>query len=221
MKNWLIGFVILGTTSTAWNNAQAVGVTLDLGTTGAGGHVVIPLSENKLNVRLGANVFGYSYDGHTSDVNYRFKLKLQTYDALFDYYPTGGAFRLTMGGVINQSRITTQAKSNKLTINGHDYQADDVGSLHGRIDFKRYAPYVGLGWGNASAKGKGWGMTSDIGVVFQGAPRSQLHTDGCKISESACAQFQRDVDAENSKLNDTVKNFKYYPVIRIGVTYQF
>lgn len=221
MNKWLMGITLFWVASTTLNTAQAVGVSVEAGTTGVGGHLVIPIYDNKLNARLGANMFGYNYDGSTSDVDYRFKLKLQTYDALFDYYPFGGAFRLTLGGVLNKTSVTAHAATNKITINGHDYQSEDVGSLRGRIDFKKYAPYVGLGWGNASATGKGWGLTSDIGLILQGSPQSELHSDGCKVNASSCAQFQQDVNQENAKLRDKSKDFKYYPVIRVGVTYRF
>lgn len=219
MNKWLIGFTVFGLTCI--NTAHAVGISAEAGTTGIGGHLVIPITDNKLNARLGANMFSYDYDGHTSDVNYRFKLKLQTYDALLDYYPFGGAFRLTLGGVLNKTSMRTNATTNKITINGRDYQTEDVGRLQGRIDFKKYVPYVGLGWGNAAATSKGWGLTSDIGLILQGAPQSELHSDGCKVSASSCAQFQQDLNQENEKLKDTTKNFKYYPVIRVGVTYRF
>ena len=44
---------------------------------------------------------------------------------------------------------------------------DRACQVDGRIDFKKFAPYVGLGWGNAVAPAKpGWGFTADLGVMM-------------------------------------------------------
>jgi hypothetical protein len=36
-----------------------------------------------------------------------------------------------------------------------------------------------------------------------------------------CSQLASDVAAENVKLGEEVKDFKLYPVIRMGVSYRF
>jgi hypothetical protein len=82
--------------------------TADISTTGLGAHSSIPL-DTKLNVRLGANYLNHSYNGNTSDVNYDFKLKLRTFDALLDYFPMDSAFRLTGGIAYNDSRAMVSA----------------------------------------------------------------------------------------------------------------
>lgn len=221
-KSLMRGLVISGALAACFSTSvHAVGITVDGGTTGVGAHLVLPLVDHKLNARIGMNTLSYTYDGDTSDVTYQFKLKLQTYDALFDYYPFGGAFRLTMGAVVNTSRVDANVKSKDLELNGHSYQSSEVGNLYGRIDFKKYVPYVGLGWGNATAPNKGWGLTSDIGVIFQGSPQSSVYSSGCHVSEAICSQFETDLQEENRQFQKKSKNLEYYPVIRVGITYKF
>ena len=41
------------------------------------------------------------------------------------------------------------------------------------------------------------------------------------VPASVCSQIQRDVAAEQSRLQDQVSGFKYYPVANIGVTIGF
>lgn len=204
--------------------AQAdVGVTVDAGTSGLGLHLSVPVREN-LNARLGFNYLNYSYTGNTSDVDYDFKLKLQTLNALVDWFPMDGAFRVSAGVAHNGNKITTTAKSNSTgtyVIQGNTYNAASVGKVDGTIDFNKVAPYLGIGWGNAVAKEKGWGFSSDIGVLFQGSPNSALSNSGCSAPANVCAQLKADLLKENVSLNDEIHNIKFYPVIRIGVSYKF
>jgi hypothetical protein len=204
--------------------AQAeVGVTGDLGTTGMGVHLSVPLKSD-LNARFGINALNYSYDGNTSSVDYDFKLKLQTIDALLDWFPTSSQFRLSSGLVYNGNKVDAHAKardSGTYELNGNTYSAASAGRIDGRIDFRKVSPYLGIGWGNAVAKDKGWGFSADFGVLFQGSPRTSLANSGCTASAAVCDQLAADVAAEKRKLDDEVSDFKAYPVIRFGVSYKF
>jgi hypothetical protein len=202
--------------------AQAeVAVTGDLGTTGLGVHLSVPVQPN-VNARFGVNAMNYSYSGNTNDVDYDFKLKLQTFDALLDWFPAGGGFRVSGGVVYNGNKVDATARSNSTgsyTFNGRTYTAADAGTVNGRIDFRKMAPYLGIGWGNALAKDKGWGFSADLGVLFQGSPRTSMTSSGCSLPD--CSQLQADIAAENQKLKDEVNAFNAYPVVRIGVSYKF
>ncbi|KQQ89348.1 histidine kinase [Massilia sp. Leaf139] len=178
---------------------------------------------NKLNARVGLNYAGYSYDGSTSDLDYEFKLKLATADALLDFHPFDGAFRLSGGVVYNGNRIDADAKpaaNGTYTINGRAYSTAQVGKLNGKIDFRKTAPYLGIGWGNA-VKNTGWGFAMDLGVAFQGSPKTSLASHGCSAPALVCNQIASDVAVENAKLAEDAKDFKAYPVIRVGLSYRF
>ena len=208
----------------AANAAQAreIAATVDLGTTGLGLHLSTPIAP-QLNARVGLNYASYSYDANTSDVEYDFKLKLATVDALLDYHPWNGAFRVSGGVVYNGNSIDANARPNgngTYTINGRTYSAAAVGDLIGKIDFRKAAPYLGIGWGNAVAAA-GWGFGMDLGVTFQGSPKTRLASTGCTAPAPICTQIANDVAVENAKLADEVKDFKLYPVIRMGVSYRF
>lgn len=205
------------------HGAQAeTAVSADLGTTGLGLHVSLPIQPN-LNARLGANYLTHSYSGHTSDVNYDFDMKLQTFDALLDYFPGESSFRLSAGLVYNGNQIDAKGKSSSgatYKLGANTYTASDIGTVKGNIDFRKLAPYLGLGWGNP-VKTAGWGFTSDLGVLFQGAPSTSLVNTECNLSAAQCTQLATDVAAENVKLNDKVHNFRFYPVLRVGASYRF
>ena len=216
-------FAALAAAHTAHAAAAAeVAATADIGTTGFGLHLSTPLATN-LNARIGINVANYSYDGNTSDVDYDFKLKLATADALLDYHPFEGSFRISGGVVYNGNKIDARARPNaagSYDINGTVYSAATVGRLDGKIDFRKAAPYLGIGWGNALEQ-SGWSVGLDLGVSFQGSPKTALASSGCTASAASCAQLARDIAAENAKLADEVDDFKFYPVVRAGVSYRF
>jgi len=200
-----------------------VGVTGSLGTTGIGAHLSVPVMP-QLNARFGVNALRYSYDGSTSDLDYDFKLKLRTFDALLDYYPQGTGFRLTGGVVFNGNKIDAIGRptaGGTYTLNGRTYSAASAGVLDGRVDFRNIAPYLGIGWGNAVAKEKGWKFAADLGVMLQGSPRTSLANIGCTAPAAVCAQLAADVAAENLRLNDEADDFKAYPVLRFGASYSF
>jgi len=213
---------LLAGLSTAAAYAQ-VGVTGSLGTTGIGAHVSVPLMP-QLNARFGINALRYNYEGSTSDLDYDFKLKLRTFDALLDYFPQGTGFRLTGGIVFNGNKIDAVGRptpGGTYTLNGRTYPAALAGTLDGRIDFRNVAPYLGIGWDNAGAREKGWSFSSDLGVMLQGSPRTSLTNIGCTAPAPVCAQLAADVAAENLRLNDEADDFKAYPVLRFGARYRF
>ena len=86
MKIKIIAILVAGLISSAVAQAGDVGVSADVGTLGAGVHLIIPIQDN-LNVRLGFNGYNTTYAESTTDVNYDLKVKLQTIDTLLDWYP--------------------------------------------------------------------------------------------------------------------------------------
>ncbi len=205
-------------------NAADVGVTLDAGTTGAGLHLVFAMPMD-LNARVGVNALNFNYARSSSQVDYDFGLKLQTIDALLDWFPTkGSGFRLTTGLVYNGSKIDYNMKvnvGNQYVLNGNTYSIAQVGSIHGAVEFKKVAPYLGVGWSNLPTSGKGWGFTADMGVTFQGAPDSTLVNSNCTAAAAVCAQLTSDLAAEKANVDDLLSNLKAYPVMRMGASYTF
>jgi hypothetical protein len=201
-----------------------VGATADLGSTGVGFHVVVPM-ETYLNGRFGANYFRHDFDKTSNGVDYDIKGKLQTIDVLFDWYLNeGSSFHLTGGVLYNGNKFNAKAKPNGLggfTLNGHAYTAADVGLLTGRIDYRKAAPYVGIGWGNALARTTGWTTNVDLGVFYQGNPNVKLASVGCTTSDTVCKALASDVAAEALHLRNDVDSFKVYPVVRASVGYRF
>jgi len=217
----IVSALIVGLLGAGYAQAE-VAVTGDLGSTGLGAHISVPIQPN-LNARFGLNYLNYSYSSSTTDVDYDYKLKLNTFDALLDYFPMDGGFRVSTGIVYNGNKIDVVGKptaTGTYTLNGNTYTAANAGTINGNIDFRKVAPYLGIGWGNAN-KEKGWGFSGDLGVLFQGSPNTTLTNSGCTATAALCSQLASDVAVEQVKLADDVSSFKAYPVLRVGISHRF
>lgn len=199
-----------------------VGLSGSIGTTGLGLHLNLPVS-NQLGARIGVNGLNYSDDVRTTNVEYDARLKLRTLEALLDYYPMAGSFRVTGGVVYNDSRLTgtgTPRAGGSYRFNGTTYPAATAGELEARVDFRKFAPYLGIGFGKAP-KESGWSFSADLGVLFQGSPDTTLRSRGCTAPAPLCTALAADLEAERREFEDDVEDYKAFPVLRVGVSYAF
>lgn len=201
--------------------AHAAGVGVRAGTTGVGADVAFSLMPT-LAARIGYSGLSYNHDVDVTDVNYDGKLKLSNANLLLDFSPLG-PFRITGGLIVNDNKvdITGRPSGGSYTINGVVYPASAIGSLNGTVKSgNRAAPYLGIGYGNVA--GLGVNFYFDLGVMFQGTPKASLNAAcGSALTPAQCAQLGNDVAAEQVRLQNDIKNFKYYPVANIGVTIGF
>lgn len=201
-----------------------VAVSADIGTTGAGAHLVVPM-ETYLNGRFGLNTFSRDIDETSGALDFKLKATLRSVDVLFDWYLSSGSnFHLTGGVVHNRSKIAGQAKpgaDGKFTINGNSYAAATAGILVGEVKFRGAAPYLGVGWGNPLKSTGKWSFNSDVGAYFQGNPKAALANHGCTAATSVCVRIARDVNAVRDQFGEDASSFKVYPVLRVALGYRF
>jgi len=206
--------------------AQAqVAVSADIGTTGVGAYLSVPM-ETTVNGRFGIHAMERSQDQRAADVNYDTKASLRTIDILFDWFALEGSpFRLSAGVIYNGNKLAATARpgaNGAYTINGKPYTAAEVGTLEGLIEFRRAAPYFGIGWGNPLAiSRKKWHLMGDLGVIVQGPAKVKLVSLGCTTSQTVCRSLAQDVAAERARFADEIDFTKIYPVLRIGAAYRF
>jgi hypothetical protein len=202
-------------------NAQ-VALTADVGSTGAGLHLVAPVAAS-LNGRVGANYTRYSFTEKSGSIHYEIKGKLQTVDFLLDYYPlASSALRLTTGAIYNGNRFAAQVVGNGtrfIKLNGTTYNIMQVGAVYGDIDFRKAAPYLGIGWGNALSSARKWSFSADLGAFYQGKPKVTLANQGCSATAAECTALASDIQAEKTRYENDAARF--YPVARVGVAYRF
>jgi hypothetical protein len=195
---------------------------LRVGTLGGGIELAHAFTDT-LGFRVSVNGLNYNSNQTYDSINYDAKLKLESGQLLLDWFPFSSNFRLSAGAMYNGNKLTLDGKPSAggtYTINGTTYTASEIGALNGTVDFKKAAPYVGLGYGRPV--GKGLKFAADLGVLFQGSPRSTLSaTCGPAASAPTCSQIQSNVAAQQNQLEDDMHVFRYYPVLSIGLAYVF
>ena len=202
-------------------HAEGFGVAAHAGSLGYGLDLNTRLADN-FSGRFGFDYYKYSKSLTKDSIDYDASFKWQTAHLLADWYPWRGVFRATFGVVHNGNKLTLKATpgSQTVVIGGTSYTATDLGSLAGEMSFRSAAPYLGIGWGNPVAPGKGWGFVADIGALYQGWPQVTLKAT-CAAGSSLCSQLQNSTAIEQVKLDNDLQSFKWYPVASIGFSYQF
>jgi hypothetical protein len=116
-------------------------------------------------------------------------------------------------------------------VNGYTVAGPNV-AIDGSIRFNSYAPYVGLGWGNAMV-GRPFFVSFDAGVMFQGTPITTLNASGNasvmvagrvverNVNLASDPSAQSELDSQRQGLADAVKDYCYYPVVTLAVGWRF
>lgn len=195
--------------------AQAGEVYVGAGTTGAvvgvGGQVA-----PRAGVRLEANFLDYSRSVSTSNVDYDGKLKSSGGSLLFDFFPVaGGFFRITAGAVLGDNKVTAVGKprNNTFNINGQVVNATGE-SINFTVKQPSVLPYLGLGVGHTQKAG--WGFFADVGATY-GKPK----VDFSATPGLVAAAGQANIDAERQDVQNKADHYKFYPVVKLGITYSF
>src|SRR5262245_6130105 len=102
-------------------HAEGYALSAKVGTVGIGAEATVHLTQ-KLNLRLGAGVFKYNYQGVLSDVDYALTLDLKGGAAALDFHPSGGPFRASFGLLLHGNRLDGEAvPSEPVTLGEHRY----------------------------------------------------------------------------------------------------
>ena len=221
------------TTPTQENKKSGWAISPEVSTLGVGASVTKSLTPN-LNARVGVNTFSVSTgeltvetDGVEAKVDAN--ANLFNVSTLVDYHPfENSGFRITGGAVLNNGNNiegTVKPSNNTVTIGGETYSVDALRSVKAKVPLSNsFAPYLGIGWGNAVKKDKGFGFNVNLGVMFRGKTSVEL-TPEYGPDVNANPTIKTDIDASiNKAKNDAQKDLDkvpVYPVLSVGVSYQF
>lgn len=202
------------------------------GTLGVGVNAGYDFSKD-LGVRGLYNHFNLDFDREKAGNEYDGKLKLRSLGLLLDWHPFWGTFRVSSGGFLNYNRLSASTEGMDLGIGGREYDAE----LDFRMQFKRFAPYLGIGWTTGRGRA-GLSFGADVGAFFLSTPRVSAsgRADGCSFSVSEggevevdCSgaagidadELRGDLEREHRELRNDLDKWEVYPVVSIGVSYRF
>jgi len=207
--------ILFGNTALA-DETGGFDVGVKISTLGAGVEVNYPITSN-MTVAVGFNTFSQSETDTIDGIEYDEDIDLQTFSVLFNFHPFNGSFRITAGAMLNNNELSLAAKPSAFyDINGTPYSSAQVGELKATVDFKKIAPYLGVGIGHGTSSGLSF--TLDVGVLMQGKPNVELTANGLASGDPA---FQANLQQEEDAAEDDIEDFTMYPVIALGMSYRF
>jgi len=224
MKKVIWATILTAGMTLAGQSAQAGGLAIaaKVSTLGAGVELTTNVIPLLLNLRLQANGFKYNQTITKTQVTYDGKLKLLSVGAIADFYPFAGKFRISGGLYYNGNKFDIVGKptaASTFVLNGTPYSTGQVGSVSGTIDFNKFAPYLGVGWGDAVSSGSPFGFSFEVGALYQGKAKTSLSTS--RVNPLIATQLANNLAAEKKKLDNSLNNFKFYPVVSLGLNWKF
>ena len=237
----ILGFLAVSFAVPATSRAQQsssefkVGIGVKVSSLGAGVEVGVPLFR-KLNVRGGFNAISYSHNFSQDGILYGGNLSWRSGEANLDWFPFGGGFHLSPGLLVyNGNAVNANASvpgGQNFTLNSVSYLSDPSDPVTGlaKVNFMKVAPSFRVGFGNLIPRsGRHWSILAEAGVAYQGSPRAVLALGGsaCAPDGTNCVNaatdptVQSNVQAEQANINSKLNFFKFYPIISLGVGFNF
>jgi hypothetical protein len=212
--------------SAAGADGLGLGAGIDAGTLGAGLNLVKSIVPHRLSAEIDLNApIRVSYTTDISGTHYSGKLRMAASGALLNFFPSASHLFHVSGGAYyndNHASLGAQFAPGGFTLDGQRYSSSELTSLSDRVTFRRFAPYLGLGWGDGSAS-PGLHFIANAGVLYQGSSRVDLigTTPYLTGSPQYDALFAR-LDGQRRTIGEDLdKHLKWYPALMVGLVYGF
>jgi hypothetical protein len=193
---------------------------VEAGAPGAGGFVSWRFFDH-LGVRGGFDYFQWTEDDlHIANLHYDTKLTMMSEPLTLDIYPwKNHSFHLSAGVLFNQNKLTgTTTGIFPITIGGVTFPGTDVGTLNLKIQQQPVNPYVSIG-GNFFYfdHAHHWAMGGELGAFYTGDYKVSLTRSGGAANGAIDAAVNR----EQQNAHDWANQLKWFPVLKLNVTYSF
>jgi hypothetical protein len=195
-------------------------VDVKVGSLGIGADVSRSIIPRVLNFRTGASFFNYSADFDEKGITYGADLKLGAVPIAIDVFPFKNWLRLGGGVIINLNEVKGTGKAKEGTTDTIDigdgsYSLSALGQVNGKVKFNRVAPYFGLGFNNPIKTNGHLGFFVDLGMMYHGSPTAAITTT------NSFPGLQENINKQLQDTNKDLKDFKFFPVIQMGLSYKF
>lgn len=198
-------------------HAQSIEAGARISTLGAGAELGANIDPH-WRVRGLVNGWNQDHDNTSDNIRYNGKIKLASAGVQLDYRPMeNGSFYVTAGLYSNNNKVHETATPTQNTeIGSVTYTPAEIGTLTANGHFKRSAPYLGLGWDFPTAGPVQ--VNLEAGAYFQGHAHVSLTSNGTLAGNSA---YQDQLEQERQSLQHDLDKGKTWPVVALGVRYQF
>lgn len=208
-------------------------ITPNISTLGIGVGVTKRITP-RFNASVGVNTLpfdlGIDVEADDSDLEYDTDLDIFSVSAIGRYYPSANSgFHLAGGIIFNDfeaSGDATVGAATSVDIDGTQFTTDaGGGTVNAEASFENdIAPYIGIGWGNPVGNSR-FSVFANLGVMYTGSPDVNISSTGNFANTDATNPGRSLADALDEEANDIEDDLDilggFYPVLTLGVSYQF
>lgn len=131
-----------------------------------------------------------------------------------------------VAGVIHSDKSSSwvSAPQNNVVyeINGRYYSGLNLGQPEATVKYEPLTPYAGLAWSSLRPGQKGWGVSIEVGALFNPDPEVTIKSENPSGLELLNADLQSDVNEYVEQLRDENEFFsEVSPRAGIAAVYQF
>ncbi len=194
-------------------------VGLGVGTTGA--TVEGKFAPNdRVALRGNFNFLSFSVDEEYDDIDYEGDFDATTFGGFVDVAPFKNGFILSGGAYIGDKEVGLDATPTvNVEIGDQVFTPTEVGTLTGEAKLNSFAPYAGIGYDSFISGSKDWSFNARAGVMFTGSPDVNLVSANGTLSSNPT--LRQELAAEIAAIEEDADDYKYYPVLSIGVARRF
>lgn len=215
----LTGLSVLNTA--CLSNQHDFGIGTSVGSTGLSLEGKYAASD-KVTLRTNVNWLPVDVNETIDDVDYNVDIDMQTVGGFVDVHPFRNGFHLS-GGVYGGDKtadlLGTPGPATTVDIGNMIYTGAQIGTLRGQVEYNDISPFLGVGFDGFVKSNRHWSLSARAGVMFVGSPDVTLNAEGGLISMNPMVRDE--LDREEDNLQAELDDYKYYPVITLGITRRF
>ena len=192
----------------AREDAQAFTVGAGVGTMGIYVEPTLktgPKSSLRMPIGFGKRKFSTSFEG----IDYDVSGSVGGVGVLADYYPAGGALRVS-GGLFKTDLNVSGRTTGSVEVGENTYVGVDLSTRGGPSN--SVAPVLSVGYDGHV--GAGWGVSTDVGVMYVGGWTTS-------ITDATGTIAQSDIDAELQAVDEQLSDINILPFVKFGATYRW
>jgi hypothetical protein len=165
-------------------------------------------------VRAGANGYSASFVYKRNDYDLHSHLSLLNAGVTVDYFPFANEFHVSGGARLSANRIEGKVKN----LHGKLKNGADVFVPNPLTDFSVtqnvIQPYLGLG--HSVKISEGVSLNFDLGALYAGTPDLDVESRAHKLGFS-----KKDIRREIERAQNRISPFNIYPVVQVGLKFEF
>jgi hypothetical protein len=206
----------IASSALAEDSPFAVGVSL--GTQGIGLTGQYKFSDYVVG-RADLDSFTFQKNFTSDNITYDGHVKFSNLGVAADFHPMKSDLYLRLGIDSGTRDVNmTSTPSSNTVIGGTSYTPSQIGTITTKVAFPKSSTLVGIGTDGSLYKDAGFHVGTFFGLQLSSAPATTMSATGLLATDPT---FQANLAKEKTSVQDSVKDFKTYPVFKITANYRY